>query len=202
MEFSGDVENGARCELTLVNEINKMTMEHKAFIFDYDAFVKELAEILENAIAKNESNQLIAFIENNLLYLKHPDEGKYLDSSWKEFLEVGDVNEYGDFAITKYYNPDDDIGMSYDWMQLDDLLLQELNVDISPLLGTIFASSENYFNPGKQGSYFQSPEKVKQNVELLNSLSNEKLHNLPDLATLKKMLLDALVSKKGLYITF
>ncbi len=179
-----------------------MTIEHKAFIFDYNAFVNELAEILENAIANNESHPLIAFIENNLSYLKHPDEGEPLNSSWKKMIEIGDVNEYGDFAITKYYNPDNDIGMSYNWMQLDDLLLQELNLEISPLLGTIFGSSENYFNPGKQGSYFQSPEKVKENLELLNSLPNEKLHNLPDIATLKKMLLDALVLQKGLYITF
>jgi len=179
-----------------------MTMEHKAFIFDYDAFVKELADILENAILKNESHQLIAFIENNLPYLKHPDEGKSLDYSWKEFIETGDVNEYGDFAITKYYNPDDDIGLGYNWMQLDDLLLQELNIDTSPLLGTIFGSSENYFDPGKQGSYFQSSEIVQENLELLNSLSNHKLHNLPDIANLRKILLDALVSQKGLYITF
>ena len=101
-----------------------MTIEHKAFIFDYNAFVKELAEILENAITHNESHQFIAFIENNLSYLKHPDEGEPLNYSWKQTIEIGDVNEYGDIAITKYYNPDNDIGMSYNWMQLDDLLLQ------------------------------------------------------------------------------
>ncbi|BAY82811.1 hypothetical protein NIES267_22950 [Calothrix parasitica NIES-267] len=179
-----------------------MTIEHKAFIFNYDAFIKELADILENALAKNESCELLIFIENNLSYLKHPDEGRTLDFSWKEIIETGDVDEYADIAMTKYYNPDDDIGMGYDWMQLDDLLLQELNIEISPLLGTVFSSSEHYFNPGKQGSYFQSPEKVRQNFELLNSLSNEKLHKSSDIDILKNMLLDALVLQKGLYITF
>ena len=87
-------------------------------------------------------------------------------------------------------------------MQLDDLLLQELNLEISPLLGTVFGSSEVYFNPGKQGSYFQSPEKVRENFELINSLSNEKLHKLSDIDILKNMFLDALVLRKGLYITF
>ena len=160
-----------------------MTIEHKAFIFDYDTFAKELAEILENAIANDECHQLIAFIENNLPYLKHPDEGEPLNYCWKKVIEIGDVNEYGDFAITKYYNPDDDIGLGYNWMQLDDLLLQELNIDTSPLLGRILGSSENYFDPGKQGSYFQSPKIVQENLELLNSLSNKKLCNLPDIAT-------------------
>ncbi|MBV6621412.1 MAG: hypothetical protein KI793_00395 [Rivularia sp. (in: Bacteria)] len=179
-----------------------MTMEHKAFIFDYDTFVKELADILIDAIETNENHQLIAFIENNLPYLKNSEEGESLDTSWKELIEVGDASEYGDFAITKYYNPADDIGLGYDWMQLDDLLLQELNVDVSPLLGTVFGSSENYFNPGKQGSYFQSLGRVKENFELLNSLSKDKLQSLDNVALLIKMLSDALASKKGLYITF
>lgn len=177
-------------------------MSHKAFVFDYDAFIKELADILKNALATKKSYELIIFIENNLSHLKHPDEGRTLDFYWNEIIEIGDVDEYADIAITKYYNPDDDIGINYDWMLLDDLLLQALNVDISPLLGTIFGSSENYFNLGKQGSYFQSPDKVKENLELLNSFSSEILHNLPNIANLKKMLLDALVSQKGLYITF
>ena len=182
--------------------VDKMTLDHKAFIFDYDAFIKELADILENALVKNKIHELIAFIENNLSYLKHPDEGEYLDYSWKEIIETEDTSEYGDIAITKYYNPDDNIGLSYKWMQLDDLLLQELNLEISPLLGTVFGSSEVYFNPGKQGSYFQSPEKVRENFELINSLSNEKLHKLSDIDILKNMFLDALVLRKGLYITF
>ena len=67
---------------------------------------------------------------------------------------------------------------------------------------SVFGSSEVYFNPGKQGSYFQSPEKVRENFELINSLSNEKLHKLSDIDILKNMFLDALVLRKGLYITF
>ncbi|MEM7713866.1 MAG: hypothetical protein AAF349_09875 [Cyanobacteria bacterium P01_A01_bin.68] len=179
-----------------------MTMEHKAFIFDYNTFIKELADILDNALVKNKIHELIAFIEKNLSDLKHPDEGETLNYSWKKIIEIGDVDEYADIAITKYYNPEDNIGLSYNWMQLDDLLLQELNLEISPLLGTVFGSSEVYFNPGKQGSYFQSPEKVRENFELINSLSNEKLHKLSNIDILKNMFLDALVLQKGLYLTF
>ena len=115
------------------------------------------------------------------------------------FARIPAVPQYGDFAITKYYNPEHDIGIGYDWERLDDLLL---NVDTSPFLGTLFGSSGNYFDPGKQGSYFQSPEKVKNNLELLDSLSKEKLGNLPGIAILKKMLSDASVLEKGLYTTF
>jgi hypothetical protein len=177
-------------------------MEHQAFIFDYNAFVNELAGILKNAIATNENHELIAFIEKNLPNLKDPYEGEPLDSYWKEMIEIGDISEYGDFAITKYYNPECDIGIGYNWEQLNDVLLQELNVDISPLLGTPFGASENYFDPGKQGSYFQSPEQVQKNLGLLGLLSQEKLDTLPNIDILKKMFSDTLVSKKGLYITF
>lgn len=72
-----------------------MTIDYKAFIFDYNAFVKELADILENALVTNENHILIAFIEDNLPYLKDPDEGEPLDSSWKEMIEIGDISEYG-----------------------------------------------------------------------------------------------------------
>ena len=101
-----------------------MTLDHKAFIFDYDAFIKELADILENALVKNKIHELIAFIENNLSYLKHPDEGEYLDYSWKEIIETEDTSEYGDIAITKYYNPDDNIGLSCIFLKnLDNLFI-------------------------------------------------------------------------------
>ncbi|WP_445627159.1 hypothetical protein [Nostoc sp. DSM 114167] len=177
-------------------------MEHKAFVFDYDAFIQELAEILENALVINQRNELITFIENNFSYLKNPDEGEPLDYSWKEMLDTEDISQYGDFAITKYYNPQCDIGLGYDWLPLYDMLLNELDKDTSPLLGKNFGIPGNYFNPGQIGSYFQSLEQVKNNFELLNWLLNEKKEHLPNLALLIKMLSNALESKKGLYITF
>ena len=179
-----------------------MTMEHQAFIFDYDDFNNELSEVLSNAIRTNEIGELIAFIARNLSYLKDPYEGEPLDLYWQELIEHNDIDEYGDFAITKYYNPQSNIGLGYGWEKINDLLLEELNVAISPLLGTPFGSAENYFDPGKLGSYFQSPEQVKQNLRLLDSLSQEQLKTLPNIALLKTMLSEALALNKGLYITF
>ncbi|MEH1896798.1 MAG: hypothetical protein V7K94_16170 [Nostoc sp.] len=183
-------------------EIKKMSMRHKAFIFDYDAFIQELADILENALAINQGNELITFIENNLSSLKDPDEGEALDSSWKEIIEIEDISQYGDFAITKYYNPQCDIGLGYDWLPLHNMLFNELDKNVSPLLGKVFGISGNYFDPGKMGSYFQSLEQVNQNWELLNLLLNEKNEYLPSLVLAMKMLSNALDLQKGLYITF
>lgn len=179
-----------------------MSLDHKAFIFDSDYFVDELANILENAILTNHDYELIIFIENNLPYLKHPDEGDNLNSAWKEEIEIGDISEYGDFAITKYYNPKENIGMGGGWMQFDDLLSQQLNIDTSCFLGTRFGCSENYFDPGKQGSYFQSLEQVKQNLKLLTFLPKIELDNQPNIYNFVKMFENALDVQQGLYITF
>lgn len=73
-----------------------MSMEHKAFVFDYDTFLQELADILVNALVINQSNDLITFIENNFSYLKYPDEGEPLDSFWKETIETNDISQYAD----------------------------------------------------------------------------------------------------------
>ncbi|MEH1942426.1 MAG: hypothetical protein V7L01_19730 [Nostoc sp.] len=117
-------------------------------------------------------------------------------------IETEDINQYGDFAITKYYNPQCNIGLGYNWMPLYDILPNELDKDVSPLLGKFFGIPGNYFNPGKMGSYFQSLEQVKNNFELLNFLLNENKEHLPNLALLMKMLSNALDLKKGLNITF
>ncbi|MFN6463866.1 MAG: hypothetical protein RMZ41_018925 [Nostoc sp. DedVER02] len=70
------------------------------------------------------------------------------------------------------------------------------------MLGKVFGIPGNYFDPGKMGAYFQSPEQVKNNLELLNLLLNDKKEHLPSLVLLIRMLSNALDLQKGLYITF
>jgi hypothetical protein len=179
-----------------------MATEHKAFVFDYITFIQELANILEMAIFSQNSRELIFFIENNLQYLKDPDSGEFLDLEWQEMIETKDVNECGDFALTKYYDPHQNVGLGYNWELLYDALQNELKTEISPLLGLPFGYDNNYFDPGKIGSYFQFPEQVKENLERINSLSPYKKQNFPNIVVLEEMLSTALALEKGLYITF
>lgn len=179
-----------------------MSIEHKAFIFDYNAFVDELADILKDALINNENEKLINFIEDNLLNLKHPDEGDPLDCDWQKTIEIEDASQYGDLAITKYYNPNWNIGIGYNWQELDDAIFSKLDLNISPLLGIRLGTTEKYFDPGKLGSYFQSPDLVRINLELLNSLSIEKQEYLESICLLQEMFSIALTLIKGIYITF
>ncbi|MEH1797248.1 hypothetical protein [Nostoc sp.] len=87
-------------------------------------------------------------------------------------------------------------------LEIYSLGFNELDKNVSPLLGKVFGISGNYFDPGKMGSYFQSLEQVNQNWELLNLLLNEKNEYLPSLVLAMKMLSNALDLQKGLYITF
>jgi hypothetical protein len=52
-------------------------MEHKAFVFEWSAFVRELADILEKAIFCQQSHELIVFINNNLQYLISHSRNQY-----------------------------------------------------------------------------------------------------------------------------
>ncbi|WP_373540891.1 hypothetical protein [Chamaesiphon sp.] len=151
-----------------------MSMEHKAFIFDYEAFELELKEILETALDLNDTEGLEKFIKLNINYLIDPYEGEQLSEDWNEMLEYRDPHEYGDFALTKFYNATDDIGLNYEWIEIGDMLSSESGESIS-IFGNSIGKDGNYFDPGKMGSYFQSSRMVKENNDRINILIKSKL---------------------------
>jgi hypothetical protein len=83
-----------------------MSLSHRAFIFDHHLFQRELRPILEAALTSGAVAPLRQFIEENLPYLKDPNDGAPLEEGWEQHLEVRDVDQYGDVALTKYYSPD------------------------------------------------------------------------------------------------
>lgn len=179
-------------------------MDRKAFIFDYLAFIEQLSSLLEEALLTNKTEGLISFIEDNIVSLKDPYEGEPLDSSWEDLMEdLKDVHNYGDFALTKFYDPANSIGLCYDWQQIDDILSRELSVDpLDIILGHSFGPDDNHFNPGRMGSAFQSPEQVKDNIQIIQKLIEQKPDLAIDLKDLLSMLKQAEASEKGLYTTF
>ena len=55
-------------------------MEHKAFIFDYGQFDRELLSILEDALATNDCSAVIAFIRRNIESITDPTK----ESRWQK----------------------------------------------------------------------------------------------------------------------
>lgn len=178
-----------------------MSSEHKAFIFDYSDFESQLKAILENALASGDSSSIKRYIAENLAHLKDPYEGEMLNENWESMLEIQDPHQYGDFALTKFYDALEDIGLGYDWESIQDLLSHKSNCK-TIILGLPIGLDNNYFDPGKLGSYFQSPAEVKQHLRLLENIIDDN----PDLASLLdsafQMLQAASQVDKGLYITF
>ena len=165
-------------------------MEHLAFEFDWNLFEQELAPILVEAVADDTPAPLIAFISQQRNQLTDPYGGDPLPPNWQSLLEVGGVQELGDFALTKYYDVSTPFGLEYEWLQLQDLLSQ---VEIDALLGRPLGRAGNLFDPGGYGSYFQTAAEVVQNMEILTHCAHEAIR------AYRRQL--AQVSK-GLYVTF
>jgi hypothetical protein len=178
-----------------------MSMEHRAFVFEYEAFQLELKEILETALNLNEIKSIEDFIKLNIDYLKDPNEGEPLIESWHETIEYKDAHQYGDFALTKFYDPVEDIGLGYSWNEIEDILSSESEEYIS-ILGHPIGKNDNYFNPGKMGSYFQSLSMIVENKNKIDIFMRNNLDCVESLTPVALMFNFAIVSNKGLYITF
>jgi hypothetical protein len=179
-----------------------MSIDHKAYVFDYDRFAIELKSNLEEALLTENINSLIIFIRENLSFLKDPDLGKPLDINWEKTLINKDVHEYGDFALTKFYDPEDCIGLSNDWREIDDLLCYEFGEGSLITLGKILGPKDNFFDPGKMGAYFQSPHQVQKNLIWLEDTLEQRPELLEYLISVINMLKPASKQGQGLYITF
>jgi hypothetical protein len=170
-----------------------MSFSHKAFAFSWQPFVEELAPLLTQALALVDTPALEAFIARHINACTSPYDGEPLSVQWRELLEVGTVQELADFALTKYYKPTQDFGLGEDWAEIEATLLEAQR---AALLGTTVGAEGKLFDPGLQGSYFQSPKTVQQSVALLSQVQHagvmEFSQHLRQLAT----------SGKGLYVTF
>jgi hypothetical protein len=179
-----------------------MSMEHKAFVFDYNAFAGEVRPLLETSLQTGDVQALRHFINMNLKLLKDPYDGAPLPPDWEAALVAHDTDEYGDFALTKFYQPDKDIGLGPRWMTLHDTLAAVSKTFGTAILGTPLKSGRRVFDPGKMGSYFQTSEQAAGNLKLLRSLRGDGRLNgtcLPDAIEMYRTVVSA---EKGCYITF
>lgn len=180
-----------------------MSLEHKAFIFDSDKFCEELKPLLESCLASGDVDQVREFVIINNSSLKDPYEGKPLEYDWEDMIEDKDVHQYGDFALTKYYTPSLDMGLGYDWEDVQKIFSGVSGLRYSPVLGEPLGTESEYFDPGKSGSYFQSYNQAIESLKIANKLDSSISGDLRELFKEYKDLLERAVSeRKGLYITF
>lgn len=178
-----------------------MTMLHRAFAFDHSAFERELKPLLLRALESNDGAELASWIEAHKASLTDPYEGEPLTDSWRDALEHGDVQELGDVALTKFYDGDLDLGLDADWEDIGELLEQS-GAPTTSLLGTPLGTDDQPFDPGEQGSYFQTAAEVARGLSELKALIRAKPALAEELAPLLGMLQQAARHERGLYVTF
>jgi hypothetical protein len=132
-----------------------MSMSQKAFVFDHARFERELRERLLAALAADDARPLEAFINANQEAIKDAYEGEAVRPDWRNQFRPADAQAYADFALTKYYEPSDDLGLDTDWPEAN-AALEQAGLQGALLLGSALATSDGAvtFDPGRQGSYF------------------------------------------------
>jgi hypothetical protein len=178
-------------------------MEHKAYIFYFEEFSKELRPILGASLKSGNIDQLRAFIISNKSTLSDPYKGEPLEEDWENMIDDWDVHQYGDFALTKYYSPAMDEGLGCGWENVQDILSSLIELKVSPLLGEPLGDSGEYFDPGKMGSYFQDNGQVKNSLSVLGEFEDALSESLNDDFDIFRQLLESAANEnKGVYVTF
>jgi hypothetical protein len=169
-------------------------MSHKAYAFDWQAFEQDrLLGILVEALRTDETSLLIEYVEAYQGSLRDPYEGEPLCEDWLLMTESWDVHQYGDFALTRFYNPSQDFGIAGDWLEIDALLTKQQR---NALLGFPIGYKDKVFDPGRMGSYFQTPEQVSRSLIALSRL------NIPEVQPFQGLLQACQQENLGLYVTF
>lgn len=161
-------------------------MEHKAFAFRWHAYEQELRPKLVDALASGNCKVLIKWINQNREQLTDPYEGAPLPEDWQnDFVESEIPEDFGEFALTKFYDPTDSHGLGYEWLQI----AERFSDFTSQLLGT----PENSFDPGKLGSYFLTPPAAAEAVFALRNVPNDSIQEYSEFLSR---------CSSGVYITF
>ena len=156
-----------------------MGMSHKAYAFDWHGFEFDLHPWLEAALAADNPAELESFIDDNRASVTDPYEGDPLPEDWRAGLENRDVHEFGDYALTRFYDPADDCGVGSAWMSISNQLPEAA---ANALLGFSVGPPGRLFDPGRYGSYFQTPAQVRESLAVLKPL------DVPELARFVELL--------------
>ena len=134
-----------------------------------------------------------AFIDHHVAQLKDPYEGEPLSADWRDKLGNKDVHEYGDYALTRFYDPADCWGIGYEWARLSEELPESA---ANAMLGFVVGPPGNLFDPGRCGSYFQTPRQVRESLGVLQA------HTCPGLGRFLDLLSRCVAEARGVYVTF
>lgn len=172
-----------------------MSMSHKAYAFDWYAFESdELHRLLLVALDSGDPPALAQYIDAHREKIKDPYDGRPIGEGWQAMLENRDVQEYGDFALTRFYDPTNDHGIGHPWLEIDAKLAEQ---DRAALLGFSLGPAGHEFDPGRQGSYFQTPQQAVESLWCA-----ERIVYVDALQPYARLLRTCAADGLGVYVTF
>jgi hypothetical protein len=177
-----------------------MAMEQKAFVFQHDAYTRELSDLLVDSLRRNDATPLRHFVEQHFNVLKDPYSGDRLRPHSLASISPDDVQKYGALALTKYYDPAAGIGLHGDWQDVFDALERVVPRGGSMTLGDGIGTPDHVLDPGKLGTFIQSPDEVRSNLARVDALLREEPALRPLLTEFRDLL--ARAAPAGLYVTF
>lgn len=174
-------------------------MVHKAFALDWDGFDRLLRPVLVRALVTDDSAELIGFVETHRERLCDPDEHTPLPTDWRVGADLGDVQRLGELALTRFYDPAADDGLWYGWLPHFDALPPPVQ---RATLGETVRGGDRLFDPGRLGSYFQSPFQVLESADLLGASQLNVGEDAGDFNRFALLLDRCAADGFGLYVTF
>jgi hypothetical protein len=172
-----------------------VALSHKAFAFNWRAFEFDLHPQLEAALEADDPSELEAFIVAHRKSLTDPYEGEPLPRTWRSMLENRDAHEYGEFALTRFYDPTDDCGLHESWAEVSERLPKRA---ANALLGFPVGPKGRLFDPGRLGSYFQTPGQVRESLAILRP----RAEKVEELRLFVELLERCAAEGLGVYVTF
>jgi hypothetical protein len=148
-----------------------MSIDHKAYLFRYDEFRKELADVLYQALQTEIAHPLRAFVSRYHSSMTDLATAKSLGEDWEEkWGHEADVQCYADLALTRYYDLTGSLGLSYGFIALAAYLrsLPTFAQYTDCLIGgRLFGPKGKRLDPGQMGTGLLSPEEVARFARLL-----------------------------------
>jgi hypothetical protein len=145
-----------------------MSIVHKAYLFDFRGFERELAGIVYEALKRDDVRRLRTFIQRHRAELTDFSTEEPPGEDWEErILSEGGGNTqwYADLALTRFYDFTDDLGLGYGFDALHAFLRTVPTVGDSAddlICGRVFGPKGQRLDPGAMGTGLLSPEDVKQ----------------------------------------
>jgi hypothetical protein len=170
-----------------------VSISHKAYAFDWRRFENDdLYEILLASLKSGDPAVVAEYVEVHRDEIKDPYEGQPIPPDWRATLSNRDVHEYGDFALTRFYDPADDQGIANSWSAME--LPEE---DLAALLGFPFGEPGREFDPGRLGAYFQTPEQAIESLRRIERFGRGDVFE-----SYAQLLRTCAANGLGVYVTF